>query len=118
MDFLGLKLYEPGESSRIGESNMSTQITIGQLTETLARSGKYNAGQIVERIKRVFPNSKTTKKTVYSVCSVAKIHLPGSNKSAVDMDGLAAVLAELEPVKVEKTGTDDKPGRNAFVKVS
>ena len=85
---------------------MSTQITIGQLTETLARSGKYNAGEIVDRVKKVFPNSKTTKKTVYSICSVAKIHLPGSNKSVVNMEGLKSVLAELEPVA--KTGTAGK----------
>lgn len=106
MAFLDHMIFESSEASRIGESNMSTQITIGQLTETLARTGRFNAQEIVDRVKKVFPYSKTTKKTVYSVCSVAKIHLPGSHKSVVSAEGLKAVLAEIAPVA--KTGTSDK----------
>jgi hypothetical protein len=83
-----------------------SDITIGKLVVTLAQTGRFNAEEIVKRVKQVFPYSQTTKKTVYSICSVAKVHLPGSHKSIVSAEGLKAVLAEIAPVA--KTGTSGK----------
>lgn len=83
-----------------------SDITIGKLVVTLAQTGRFNAEEIVTRVKKVFPYSMTTKKTVYSICSVAKVHLPGSHKSIISAEGLKSVLDEIAPKA--KTGTDSK----------
>ena len=77
---------------------------IGQLVRTLGSTGKFNAEQILEEVNRIFPGNKTTKKSIYSTLSVAKIHLPSSSSRDINEDALADLVERLSELK---TGTDN-----------